>query len=70
MSKIININEFKTSDKMPITEEDFNNLDNYKFSTLFRVLKSNKKYQKKLLDNIFIRLVNEEEINSFINYLV
>ena len=69
MSNIVNFNEFKSSEHMPITEEDFDNLDNYKTSILFKLLKFDKKHQKKLLDNIFIRLHKEEDIEKFKQYL-
>ena len=70
MSNIVNFNEFKTSENMPITEEDFDNLDNYKISTLFRVLKTDKKHQNKILNNLFIRLKKDEEIEYFKNFLI
>ena len=70
MSNIVNINNIKKSNYIPITDKDFDNLYVYKINTLLRVLKKEKKHRQKLIDNIFIRLTKQDDIDNFISFLI
>ena len=70
MNNIININDIKKSDYIPVNDNDFNNLDKYKINTLMKLVMKDKKNRKKILDNIFIRLYKDEDIENFSNFLV
>ena len=65
MNNIIDICNIEKSDYIPIKDEDFDNLDKYKLSTLLKLITKERKNRKKLLDNIFIRSYKDEDVFNF-----
>ena len=65
MATIIDLSKIDKSKYTPTKEEDFKCLNRYKPERLFSLIRCNDKHKNQIIDHLFFRLKEEEEIEEF-----